>query len=116
MYSMDGESEVVHSRRRGHTSLSFIQPRVASGSLAGPKGYVISWIENQLQQFGFTQDQLMQGGLVVKTTLVKKDQQAAVDPVQSGLLGRHLITFVSPWFRFNPEPERYSQCMAVKII
>ncbi len=59
----------------------FIQPRVSPGSLAGPKGYVISWIENQLQQFGFTQDQLLQGGLVVKTTLVKRDQQAAVDAV-----------------------------------
>ncbi len=59
----------------------FIQPRVSPGSLAGPKGYVISWIENQLQQYGFTQDQLMQGGLVVKTTLVKKDQEAAVDAV-----------------------------------
>jgi len=59
----------------------FIQPRVASGSLAGPKGYVVSWVEHQLVQFGFTQDQLLQGGLIVKTTLVKKDQQAAVDAV-----------------------------------
>lgn len=59
----------------------YIQPRVSSGSLAGPKGYVVSWIENQLQGLGFTQDQLMQGGLIVKTTLVRKDQEAAVDAV-----------------------------------
>ena len=32
-----------------------IQPRVASGSLAGPKGYVISWVENQLQALGGVQ-------------------------------------------------------------
>jgi len=67
--------------QRAHEKFPFIQPRVRSGSLAGPKGYVVSWIENQLQQFGFTQDQLLQGGLVVKTTLVKRDQQAAVDAV-----------------------------------
>ena len=82
-YVLDGmvKAKWLTAREKARQTFPFIQPRVSPGSLAGPKGYVISWIENQLQQFGFTQDQLMQGGLVVKTTLVKKDQQAAVDAV-----------------------------------
>ena len=82
-YVLDGmvKARWLTAREKARQTFPFIQPRVSPGSLAGPKGYVISWIENQLQQFGFTQDQLMQGGLVVKTTLVKKDQQAAVDAV-----------------------------------
>ena len=82
-YVLDGmvKANWLSPTQRAHEKFPFIQPRVRSGSLAGPKGYVVSWIENQLQQFGFTQDQLLQGGLVVKTTLVKRDQQAAVDAV-----------------------------------
>ena len=82
-YVLDGmvKANWLSPRQRAHEKFPFIQRRVSSGSLAGPKGYVVSWIENQLQQFGFTQDQLLQGGLVVKTTLVKRDQQAAVDAV-----------------------------------
>lgn len=71
----------ITQAQRAAQRFPYILPRTSPGSLAGPKGYVISWIENQLQQFGFSQDQLMQGGLVVKTTLVKRDQQAAVDAV-----------------------------------
>ncbi len=79
-YVLDGmvKAKWLAPREAARQIFPFVQPRVSPGSLAGPKGYVVSWIENQLQQFGFTQDQLMQGGLVVKTTLVKKDQQAAV--------------------------------------
>ena len=82
-YVLDGmeKEKWITPARRAKQVFPFILPRVSPGSLAGPKGYVISWIENQLQQFGFTQDQLLQGGLVVKTTLVKRDQQAAVDAV-----------------------------------
>ena len=36
-----------------------INPRVTSGALAGPKGYVISWVERELNQLGFTDEQLM---------------------------------------------------------
>lgn len=79
-YVLDGmvKAKWLTAREEARQTFPFIQPRVSPGSLAGPKGYVISWVENQLQQFGFTQEQLLQGGLVVKTTLVKKDQQAAV--------------------------------------
>ena len=82
-YVLDGmvKAHWLTAKEEARMSFPLIQPRVSSGSLAGPKGYVISWVENQLQGLGFSQDQLMQGGLVVKTTLVKKDQEAAVDAV-----------------------------------
>ena len=82
-YVLDGmvKEKWITTAQRTKQVFPFMLPRVSSGSLSGPRGYVISWIENQLQQFGFTQDQLLQGGLVVKTTLVKRDQQAAVDAV-----------------------------------
>ena len=59
----------------------YIQPRVSSGALAGPKGYVISWVEHELLGLGFTDAQLQVGGLVVKTTLEKQAEQAAIDAV-----------------------------------
>jgi membrane peptidoglycan carboxypeptidase len=82
-YVLDGmaKEKWITKKQAATQVFPFIQPRVASGSLAGPKGYVISWVENQLQALGFTQDQLQQGGLVVKTTLEKKAQEAAVDAV-----------------------------------
>ncbi len=61
-----------------------LKPRVKSGDLAGPKGYVISWAVHEVQKFGFTEDQLQTGGYVIKTTLEKKNQEAAVDAVDKG--------------------------------
>lgn len=61
-----------------------LKPRVKSGDLAGPKGYVISWAVHELQKFGFTEDQLQTGGYVIKTTLEKKNQEAAYDAVDKG--------------------------------
>ena len=82
-YVLDGmvKAHWLTAQQEARMSFPFIQPRVSSGSLAGPKGYVVSWVENQLQGLGFSQDQLMQGGLIVKTTLVRKDQEAAVRAV-----------------------------------
>jgi membrane peptidoglycan carboxypeptidase len=58
-----------------------INPRVTSGALAGPKGYVISWVEKELNKLGFTDEQLLVGGYIIKTTLVKDAQEAAVAAV-----------------------------------
>ena len=55
-----------------------IRERVTSGALAGPKGYVISWVVRELTKLGFTEAQLQTGGYVIKTTLEKKNQEAAV--------------------------------------
>ena len=61
--------------------IPYIAPRATSGSLSGPKGHVIEAVRKELIKFGFTEDQIMVGGLVVKTTLVQQAQQAAVDAV-----------------------------------
>jgi membrane peptidoglycan carboxypeptidase len=55
-----------------------IRDRVTSGALAGPKGYVISWVVHELAKLGFSEAQLQTGGFVIKTTLEKKNQEAAV--------------------------------------
>lgn len=61
--------------------IPYIAPRATSGSLSGPKGHIIEAVRKELAKFGFTEDQIMVGGLVVKTTLVQQAQQAAVDAV-----------------------------------
>jgi membrane peptidoglycan carboxypeptidase len=58
-----------------------INPRVSSGALAGPKGYVISWVEHELNTLGFTDEQLLISGYIIKTTLIKDAQEAAVTAV-----------------------------------
>jgi membrane peptidoglycan carboxypeptidase len=58
-----------------------VAPRVTSGSLSGPKGHVISQVQRDLGRLGFTEEQLLEGGLVIRTTLVQKAQQSAVDAV-----------------------------------
>ena len=58
-----------------------VVPRVTSGTLSGPKGHVISQVQRDLGRLGFTEEQLLEGGLVIRTTLVQKAQQSAVDAV-----------------------------------
>ena len=58
-----------------------IAPRATSGELSGPKGHVIEAVRKELISLGFSQDQLLVGGLVIKTTLDQKVQQSAVDAV-----------------------------------
>ena len=58
-----------------------IAPRSTSGQLSGPKGHIIEAVQKELAKLGFSQDQLLVGGLVIKTTLDQKAQQAAVDAV-----------------------------------
>lgn len=66
-----------------YTKVKFpeVKARVRSGALAGPKGYLMQAVQSELNALGFTDDQLMVGGLVVRTTLEKLAQQAAVDAV-----------------------------------
>lgn len=58
-----------------------VTPRITSGSLSGPKGHVISQVQRDLDRLGFTEEQLLEGGLIIRTTLVQKAQQSAVDAV-----------------------------------
>jgi membrane peptidoglycan carboxypeptidase len=58
-----------------------VTPRVTSGSLSGPKGHIVSQVQRDLGRLGFTEEQLLEGGLVIRTTLVQRAQQSAVDAV-----------------------------------
>ena len=58
-----------------------IAPRVTSGSLSGPKGHIIEAVTKELKNLGFTEEQLLVGGLVIKTTIDQQAQTAAVDAV-----------------------------------
>ncbi len=58
-----------------------INAKITSGALAGPKGYLMSYVTAELQKLGFSDTQLQVGGLVVKTTLEAKAQSAAQDAV-----------------------------------
>ena len=58
-----------------------VRDRVTSGSLSGPKGHIIALAQKDLNALGFSDDQLMIGGLIVRTTLDQKAQQSAVDAV-----------------------------------
>jgi membrane peptidoglycan carboxypeptidase len=58
-----------------------VAPRTTSGQLSGPKGYIIDAVQKELSKLGFSQDQLLVGGYVIKTTLDQRAQQSAVDAV-----------------------------------
>jgi len=82
-YVIDGMVKAgwLDSAKAKKLHFPYIQPRVSSGALAGPKGYLISWVEHELLNLGFTDAQLQVGGLVVKTTLEKQAEEAAIDAV-----------------------------------
>jgi membrane peptidoglycan carboxypeptidase len=82
-YVIDGMVDAgwLEKEKAEKVKFPIINPRVTSGALAGPKGYVISWVERELNQLGFTDEQLMIGGYIIKTTLVKDAQEAAVAAV-----------------------------------
>jgi len=58
-----------------------IRARVTSGSLSGPKGYIMALAQKELNTLGFTDSRLLVGGLIVRTTLDQTAQQSAVDAV-----------------------------------
>ena len=61
--------------------MPLIAPRTTSGQLSGPKGYIIDSVQKELSKLGFTQEQLLVGGYVIKTTLDQRSQTSAVDAV-----------------------------------
>jgi membrane peptidoglycan carboxypeptidase len=54
-----------------------IRPRLSTGQLAGNKGHLIEAVRKELNSLGFADEQLMIGGLTVRTTLEKDAQVAA---------------------------------------
>jgi len=89
-YVIDGlvDEGWLSEEKAAKIKFPIINPRVTSGALAGPKGYVISWVERELNQLGFTDEQLMIGGYIIKTTLVKNAQEAAVAAVSKEAPGK----------------------------
>ena len=79
-YVIDGmvSQEWLTKDEAAKLSYPIIRDRVTSGALAGPKGYVMSWVVHELTKLGFSEAQLQTGGYVIKTTLEKKNQEAAV--------------------------------------
>lgn len=57
--------------------LPTIRPRLSTGQLAGNKGHIIEAVRKELNNLGFPDEELMIGGLVVRTTLEKDAQVAA---------------------------------------
>jgi membrane peptidoglycan carboxypeptidase len=82
-YVIDGmlEAKWITSEEAKSAKMPTIAPRTTGGSLSGPKGYIIDSVQKELSKLGFTQEQLMIGGYVIKTTLEQRAQQSAVDAV-----------------------------------
>ena len=55
-YVIDGmvDEKWLTEEQASKVKFPFINPRVTSGALSGPKGYVISWVERDLNLLGFT--------------------------------------------------------------
>ena len=71
----------ITEEQAAKAKLPAVMPRTTSGSLSGPKGYIIDAVQKELTKNGFTEEQMQVGGLVVKTTIVEQAQQSAVDAV-----------------------------------
>jgi membrane peptidoglycan carboxypeptidase len=52
---------------------------------SGWKGYIIDQVEEELARHGFTEDRLSRGGLIVRTTLRRQAQDAAVQSVTAAV-------------------------------
>jgi len=62
-------------------------PKIPTDSrLGGPKGFVLSAVQNELLKLGFSSEQIQGGGLRIVTTLNAADQAAAVSAVQQTTL------------------------------
>ncbi|CAB4570479.1 MAG: penicillin-binding protein [Actinobacteria bacterium] len=82
-YVIEGmlEQKWITEEEAAAAKLPVIAPRTTGGSLSGPKGYIIDSALKELSKLGFSNEQLMVGGYVIKTTIVQKAQTSAVDAV-----------------------------------
>jgi membrane peptidoglycan carboxypeptidase len=82
-YVIDGmlDKEWITPEDASKMKFPDVIPRTTSGQLSGPKGHIVAAVQKDMGRLGFSEDQLLVGGLVIKTTLVKRAQQSAVDAV-----------------------------------
>jgi membrane peptidoglycan carboxypeptidase len=75
------EKKWITAEQAAKTKFPTVIPRTKSGQLSGPKGHIVAAVQKEMGKLGFTEDQLLVGGLVIKTTLDQRAQQSAVDAV-----------------------------------
>ena len=75
------EKKWITPEQAAKTKFPTVIPRTKSGQLSGPKGHIVAAVQKEMGKLGFTEDQLLVGGLVIKTTLDRRAQQSAVDAV-----------------------------------
>ena len=57
-------------------------PPSSRQTYAGPRGYLLSYVSDELQRLGFSKDEIQTGGLSVVTTFDAQAQRAAVQAMQ----------------------------------
>ena len=75
------EKKWITPEQAAKTKFPTVIPRTKSGQLSGPKGHIVAAVQKEMGKLGFTEDQLLVGGLVIKSTLDQRAQQSAVDAV-----------------------------------
>jgi membrane peptidoglycan carboxypeptidase len=82
-YVIDGmlEKKWITEEEAAKSKYPTIIPRRTSGQLSGPKGHIVAAVQKEMNKLGFSDDQLLVGGLVIKTTLEQKAQQSAVEAI-----------------------------------
>ena len=75
------DKEWITPEEAAKTKFPTVTPRTKSGQLSGPKGHIVAAVQKEMGKLGFSEDQLLVGGLVIKTTLDQRAQQSAVDAV-----------------------------------
>jgi membrane peptidoglycan carboxypeptidase len=77
------EAEWLTKERADQLDMPKVKPRSDSGRYQGTKGYLMTAVQRELQNAGFTEAQLLAGGLLITTTFEKDAQQAAVEAVRT---------------------------------
>lgn len=75
------ESHWITKERAAAAKLPHIRDRATSGTYGGPRGYLLMTVQSELNKLGFTEEQVLLNGLVVRTTFQRQAQQAAEDAV-----------------------------------
>ena len=82
-YVIDGmlEQKWISEAEAKSAKYPQVIPRRTSGQLSGPNGHIIAAVQKEMNKLGFSDDQLLVGGLIIKTTLNQKAQLSAVDAI-----------------------------------
>ena len=79
-YVIDGMRE--EGWLEGEPAYPQVKPRKDSNALAGPQGYLIQQVQDELEKNGITESEIASNGLRITTTIDRQAQAAAVKAVQ----------------------------------